>query len=235
MRLVDRSLAEMRGKDMSHVMRKPKFHKCKNKGKDQLHANCAAGQHLCFCYIDRTIPLLSKSEISSLQWLYSPVCVGPVQTPKTGFLMTRPICLSISHTHRILFFFATPFGAKAIINSVWPKKYCASMSIIWLLFFISKTQARYSVKPHITFPELVNSMKCGKPVFWSLPTQTRLYNHRSWLEAWNFGLRKKRDCTVYVVKTKALISCAVILWYCSNMHTYGRSTFCHSRALKLGL
>ena len=40
-------------------------------------------------------------------------------------------------------------------------------------------------------------------------TQTRLYNHRRWLEAWNFGFRKKRDCTIYVAKTKVVISCAV--------------------------
>ena len=39
---------------------------CKNKGADQLHSHCAADQHLCFCYIDSTITLLSKSKISSL-------------------------------------------------------------------------------------------------------------------------------------------------------------------------
>ena len=27
------------------------------------------------------------------------------------------------------------------------------------------------------------------------PTQIRLYNHRGWLEAWNFGFGKERDCT----------------------------------------
>ena len=26
--------------------------------------------------------------------------------------------------------------------------------------------------------------------------QTGLYSNRRWLEAWNFGLRKKRDCTI---------------------------------------
>ena len=31
-----------------------------------------------------------------------------------------------------------------------------------------------------------------------------------WLEAWTFALRKKRDWTKYVVKTKALISCVVM-------------------------
>ena len=51
---------------MSHNMRKPAFCICKNKGVDQLCGNCAADQPLCFHYIDSTIPLLPKSEISSL-------------------------------------------------------------------------------------------------------------------------------------------------------------------------
>ena len=38
------------------------------------------------------------------------------------------------------------------------------------------------------------------------PTQTGLYSHKRWLlEAENFGFRKKRNCTIRVVKTKALI------------------------------
>ena len=41
------------------------------------------------------------------------------------------------------------------------------------------------------------------------PTQTGLYSHRRRLEARNFVFGKKRDCTIRVVKTKALISCAV--------------------------
>ena len=36
-----------------------------SKGADQLRSNCAAYQRLCFRYIDRTIPLLSKSEVVS--------------------------------------------------------------------------------------------------------------------------------------------------------------------------
>ena len=43
------------------------------------------------------------------------------------------------------------------------------------------------------------------------PTLTGLYSHRRWLEALNFGFRKQRDCTIYVVKTKALIICVVTL------------------------
>ena len=36
-----------------------------------------------------------------------------------------------------------------------------------------------------------------------------LYSHRRRLEAWNIMLKKKRDCTVRVAKTNALITCAV--------------------------
>ena len=51
---------------MSHVMTKPAFCICENKGADQLQGNCAADQHLCFRYIYRTIPLFPKSEITIL-------------------------------------------------------------------------------------------------------------------------------------------------------------------------
>ena len=33
-------------------------------------------------------------------------------------------------------------------------------------------------------------------------TQNGLYSHRRWLEAGNFGFRKKRNCTIRVAKTK---------------------------------
>ena len=74
-------------------MRKPAFCICENKDADQLRGNREADQHLCFRYTDSTIPLLSKSEISSLY--SSSVVVQPgmcrtwAQTPKTGFLTTR--------------------------------------------------------------------------------------------------------------------------------------------------
>ena len=48
-------------------MRKPVICICENKGADQLCSNCTADQRLCFRYIDTTIPLLPKSEISSLK------------------------------------------------------------------------------------------------------------------------------------------------------------------------
>ena len=47
-------------------MGKPTIYIGENKDADQLRSNCEADQRLCFRYSDSTIPLLSKSEISSL-------------------------------------------------------------------------------------------------------------------------------------------------------------------------
>ena len=76
-------------------MRKPAFCICENKDADQLRGNREANQRLCFRYTDSTIPLLSKSEISSL-WsssvaVQSGLCRTCSETPKTGFLTTRLI------------------------------------------------------------------------------------------------------------------------------------------------
>ena len=51
---------------MSLVVRKPAFCICKNKDADQLRGNREVDQRLCFRYTESTIPLLSKSKISSL-------------------------------------------------------------------------------------------------------------------------------------------------------------------------
>ena len=83
-------------KGMSLVMRKPAFCICENKDADQLHSNCAADLHYCFRYKDTTIPLLSKSENSSLQLSSVAVqlglCLTWSETPKTGFITTRLVC-----------------------------------------------------------------------------------------------------------------------------------------------
>ena len=60
---------------MSCVMREPTICICKNKDADQLRGNREADQHLCFRYLDSTIPLLAKSKISSF-WP-SPIAVQP--------------------------------------------------------------------------------------------------------------------------------------------------------------
>ena len=51
---------------MSRDVRKPDFRICENKDADHLRGNREADQRLCFHHLDSTIPLLSKSEISSL-------------------------------------------------------------------------------------------------------------------------------------------------------------------------
>ena len=52
--------------EMSRVVRKLAFCICENKDTDQLRGYREADQRLCFRYIYSTIPLLSKSKISSL-------------------------------------------------------------------------------------------------------------------------------------------------------------------------
>ena len=74
---------------MSRVMRKPAFCICENKGADQQCGNRTADQRHCFHYIDSTIPLLPKSEISSPQPSSVAVQLGLCrtlsETRKTGF------------------------------------------------------------------------------------------------------------------------------------------------------
>ena len=88
---------------MSRVVRKPGFCICENKDADQLRGNREADQRLCFRYteIQSLYFLNSKFQASShLQWLHSPVCVGPGRKPRipvfsqrgsnTSIMLTRP-------------------------------------------------------------------------------------------------------------------------------------------------
>ena len=51
---------------LSRLVGKPTICKGENKDADQLRGNREADQRLCFRYSDSTIPLLLKSETSSL-------------------------------------------------------------------------------------------------------------------------------------------------------------------------
>ena len=63
------------------------------------------------------------------------------------------------------------------------------------------------------------------------PTQPGLYSRRRWLEAGNFGFRKKRNCSIRVAKTKALISCAVTAQLiCTFVFAYADRWFSHVTA-----
>ena len=74
---------------LRHAMRKPALCICKNKGADQLRGNREADQRLCFRYMGSSIPLLPKSEISSLKPSSMDVQPGSCriwsETPKTVF------------------------------------------------------------------------------------------------------------------------------------------------------
>ena len=89
--------------NLSRVVRKPTFCICENKDADQLRGNREADQRLCFRYTDSTIPLPPKSENSSLYPSSVTVQLGLCwtwsETPKTGFLRTRPIYQILHKTH----------------------------------------------------------------------------------------------------------------------------------------
>ena len=62
-------------------------------------------------------------------------------------------------------------------------------------------------------------------------TQTGLYNQRRWLGAGNFGFRKKKNCTISVAKTKAMISFAVTAkLVCAFVFAYADRWFSHAAA-----
>ena len=65
---------------MSGDVRKPDFCIYENKEADQLCCNWEDDQHLCFCYLDSTLPIFLNPKFHDpnyLMLLYSLVCVGP--------------------------------------------------------------------------------------------------------------------------------------------------------------
>ena len=82
-------------------MRKPAFRICENKDADQLRGKRKADQRLCFRYIDSTIPLLPKYEISSF---------------KPSFVVVQSgLCWTRSETRRPVFPERGSFRIKAIV------------------------------------------------------------------------------------------------------------------------
>ena len=72
-------------------MIKPAFCICENKGANQLLDNRADDQHLCFHYLDSTVPLLPKSKIPTLSILMAVqpgLCRTWSKTLMTGFIVT---------------------------------------------------------------------------------------------------------------------------------------------------
>ena len=104
-------------------MRKPVFCIYENKDADQLRGNREADQRLCFHYTDTTIPLLSKSEISSFWPFFVAVqpglCRTWSKTPKTGFLRTRLLISEISKLLRLHKLICVLTEQKSLIQVFW--------------------------------------------------------------------------------------------------------------------
>ena len=128
---------------MSLVVTKPAFCICENKDADQLRGKREADQRLCFRYLDSTIPLLPKSEISSLKSSSVAVQLGLCrtwsETPKTGFLTTRLIlcktCLS-GHLYQASNLITLTFLCN--ILQFFPSENLKMFDIFLLLFSLKK-------------------------------------------------------------------------------------------------
>ena len=126
-------------------MRKPAFCICENKDADQLRGNREADLHLGFRYIDSTIPLLPKYEISSLEpycvVVQPGLCGNWSETPKPGFLTTR-LKLAVKdqdatcdcHQTRTAKLISTFFFATRIVQFLCflNQKFQASSHLLWL-------------------------------------------------------------------------------------------------------
>ena len=76
-------------------MRKPAFSICKNKDADQLWGNCAADQHLCFPFIDSTIPLVPNYKFQVSNHLLALFVSDLIGNPEDRFSHDRA---HINHT-----------------------------------------------------------------------------------------------------------------------------------------
>ena len=90
---------------MSRIVRKPAFCICENKDADQLRGNREADQRLCFHFIDSTIPLLPKSEISSLypsSMAVQPGLCGTRSKPRRPVFSQRGSYMAVPYKFAIL-------------------------------------------------------------------------------------------------------------------------------------
>ena len=118
---------------------------------------------------------------SCLLWPYSLVFIGPIWKPQC--LFSRVAALFLNNFQAI------------------------RRQLCWLIIEDFHFVTSYSLMAIITKFE-PRREKTGLRDFRPGLTQTGLYHFRSRLEARNFRFKKKRNCTIRVSKTKALISFA---------------------------
>ena len=85
--------------------------------------------------------------------------------------------------------------------------------------------------PNRYLPDEPRRQKNGLWGFRPGTKQTGLCSHRRWPEVWNFGFRKKRDSTIRIAKSKALISFAVTAkLICVFVFAHAKIRFSHVAA-----
>ena len=97
----------------SLVVREPAFYICKNKDAD--HSYCTADKRICFRYIDITITLFLNPEFKLLAIFCgctTGLCRTWSETPKTGFLTARLICLTKGYLQNFIFQMGYLFQSK---------------------------------------------------------------------------------------------------------------------------
>ena len=87
--------------------------------------NLAADQRLCFCFIDSTIPLLSKFQFISLLpssvVVQQGLCRRWSETPKTGFLSISVMKLFIDSGSKCTNYFLSHDIAQIFFSDVYQK------------------------------------------------------------------------------------------------------------------
>ena len=118
-----------------NVTRKLDFCLCENKDADQLCSNCTAAQRLCFRYMDSTIPLLLKSEISSFyptsRAAQAALCLAWSEIPKTGFL-TLPL-IKLLGDHKVTLYLTRPKCTPEFFNMLLTKCHQFSQKLLSLI------------------------------------------------------------------------------------------------------
>ena len=98
---------------------------------------------------------------------------------------------------------ALPFRSHQTINTGDTFSQKRLMKVLWIV--LVEMAVLWGISRLIRSATPENQFRGFRPN----STQTGLYSHRRRIEAQDSGFKKKRDCSIHVAKTKALISCAV--------------------------